>query len=576
MWGSVAADRRWLRLGVVGVTLVVALAATPAAEAMTRQRADALALRLLAPRHRHSPTGIIVYGLHSAVASGKTVGAFNGPERASSHALSGRTWLFWEDDAPGAFFAHPSRMLLLTDRGGHGSISNLQWWPLIDQRTVPFLEPDGSVPRRYVVYSSPGAYSGRSSDSVASPPPQEFGPAVAAPDNPPLQVGARDFTHDCLVTVGYETAPTGVFGAPETVAPDFEAMRAIAHQIGLRTIDGGDTTASMDEAVSSAIARGCSDVFLFLAGHGNASPQPAGVATRYGPGYRGGSIATAYVTPRDLNALFRAHNYTKPLAQRATFKVKIMSCHSGRFEDVLSRASNVQFFELSSRGDELAYGYMKDGARRRGHVIPNTEPHPFGASEFTNRDYNGLEIWAHSKAAAQDPDLATGLRDSFFEGAPYDFAATLRITHPIADYTPGAVSVTFPPEISAIHASFRAAPAGQKCQPPYCTTTYLVFGKGSDLHYTWRVSIPKDPECAKGFMPNKPVSQEATWYHADVSEGGYCNHTVYSANGYGHPGLVTVTVSNSSWSCVATFYGTQGPQGQPTYVGPAPQPCKHR
>lgn len=132
------------------------------------------------------------------------------------------------------------------------------------------------------------------------------------------------------------------------------------------------------------------------------------------------------------------------------------------------------------------------------------------------------------------------------------------------------------PTLKPIHAVFNPAPAGQSCHPPYCTTVYTEDANGHGLSYTWTVSIPKDPNCAKGFQPNKPNPNQATWYHADVSEGGYCNHTGqdYNASGSGHPGTVTVVVSNASWTCKATFDGTQGPQAQPTWDGPAPQACQ--
>ncbi|MGH2892073.1 MAG: hypothetical protein ACRDPM_02225 [Solirubrobacteraceae bacterium] len=106
------------------------------------------------------------------------------------------------------------------------------------------------------------------------------------------------------------------------------------------------------------------------------------------------------------------------------------------------------------------------------------------------------------------------------------------------------------PSLKPIHAVFTPAPAGQSCSPPYCTTAYTENATGEGLTYTWAVSIPKDPGCAKGFQPSKPNPNQATWYHADVSEGGYCNHTGqdYNASGSGHPGTATVVVSKSAAS----------------------------
>jgi Divergent InlB B-repeat domain len=123
------------------------------------------------------------------------------------------------------------------------------------------------------------------------------------------------------------------------------------------------------------------------------------------------------------------------------------------------------------------------------------------------------------------------------------------------------------PVLRPIHAVFTQATF---------STVYTENATGQDLKYQWAVSIPADPPCASGFQPGKPQANQATWYHADVSEGGPCNHSgsTYDATGRGHPGTVVVVVSNGYWSCVATYYGTQGDNGAPEGDGAAPQPCR--
>jgi hypothetical protein len=90
---------------------------------------------------------------------------------------------------------------------------------------------------------------------------------------------------------------------------------------------------------------------------------------------------------------------------------------------------------------------------------------------------------------------------------------------------------------------------------------------GQTLSYAWSVSIPNDPECAAGFKGNTPQSNQATWYHADASQGGPCNHAGQDYGASGHPGTVTVVVSAGSWHCTATIYGTI------TQQGPTPSQC---
>ncbi len=130
------------------------------------------------------------------------------------------------------------------------------------------------------------------------------------------------------------------------------------------------------------------------------------------------------------------------------------------------------------------------------------------------------------------------------------------------------------PKLTPIRAVFDPAPQGVSCAPPYCETTYTEKAKGKGLDYSWKVRIPTDRKCAKGFLGNRPHKNAATWYHADVTEGGYCDHSKYNASGSGHPGTVTVRVTNADWSCKATFRGTQGPQAQLSWNGPRPKKCR--
>lgn len=141
-----------------------------------------------------------------------------------------------------------------------------------------------------------------------------------------------------------------------------------------------------------------------------------------------------------------------------------------------------------------------------------------------------------------------------------------------------ALHMPLEPRLNPIHAVFTPAPAGESCSQPYCTTVYTEDATGEDLTYTWTVSIPDDPGCAAGFHPSTPRPNQATWYHADASEGGPCNHTGndYNASGYGHPGFVEVMVEDPWWVCYAIYHGTQGATGAPTGYGPEPQDCRAR
>jgi hypothetical protein len=120
------------------------------------------------------------------------------------------------------------------------------------------------------------------------------------------------------------------------------------------------------------------------------------------------------------------------------------------------------------------------------------------------------------------------------------------------------------PQLTPISASFN--------QDTF-TTTYTENATGPDLSYTWSVAIPTDEECAAGFNGNSPSPNQAAWFHKDKSQGGSCNHDGTRTGPRGHPGRVTVVVSNLGWTCKATYDGTQGDGGSLTGVGPSPEPC---
>lgn len=96
-------------------------------------------------------------------------------------------------------------------------------------------------------------------------------------------------------------------------------------------------------------------------------------------------------------------------------------------------------------------------------------------------------------------------------------------------------------------------------------TVYTESASGTGLTYAWSVSMSADPHCAAGFQGKVPSANQATWYHADITTGGQCDHTYYGAQG--HPGTVTVVVTSALWRCSATYVGTL------TGTGPAPAAC---
>jgi hypothetical protein len=96
----------------------------------------------------------------------------------------------------------------------------------------------------------------------------------------------------------------------------------------------------------------------------------------------------------------------------------------------------------------------------------------------------------------------------------------------------------------------------------YTVTASILNAPADDVvTYEWSVSIPADQKCAEGFRGGYPKPNQATWYHADKSEGGPCGHTGTESGPRGHPGTVTVTAADRFWICRNSYLGTQGDNG---------------
>jgi hypothetical protein len=258
---------------------------------------------------------------------------------------------------------------------------------------------------------------------------------------------------------------------------------------------------------------------------------------------------------------------------KAKFKFLINSCFSGRFVEELAPQPGVEYVATASGAEEVSYQALQ------GDTVAD---HPMeagtwvvGLTEEFRKILDGREpnVEAHdAKEARSDLVFALVLAadHSGIPGTGPDKAASSGLTHPSSISYVSTTGVPPEPKVSPIHAVFTASAPGAKCAPPACTTVYTVTAKGHNLTYAWSVSIPVDPGCADGFHASTPKPNQATWYHADESEGGPCNHggtTLYYGLSFGHPGWVTVEVKDKYWTCTAKFHGTQGENAQPAADG---------
>ncbi len=78
---------------------------------------------------------IIVFAWPDLLKKGDTIGPYNQPEIGSSISpkeIMEDSWFIWIDDAPAAYFAHPSRFVIISKETGQVSVSDENRWPVLN------------------------------------------------------------------------------------------------------------------------------------------------------------------------------------------------------------------------------------------------------------------------------------------------------------------------------------------------------------------------------------------------------------------------------------------------------------
>lgn len=398
---------------------------TSPASALTRSQANAIALRALAPAPHDS---VVVFGLARPLRRGSWVqDAGSGPSTIGRPRTVGRglraqtvarvrvmrvrrpAWLFWEDRAPYAGFAHLSVALLVDDRSGRVVAKRLfAWWPVVNGHRAAFTaSPAAYRSRRYRIYDSTGltvtagSAAGSGGDAAR---------AVAAGARRVASVSAGR-VRNCLISIGTREDPD--------FAGSFAAVRDLARRLGLKpgrrfkeATDGVDLAAKVRDAISR---QGCNQITLVLIGHasypairgldpvlhavhlgGTPSPQ-LGLRFR---STRGG-VREQRLDATAVKALILANR------TRAIFNVVVESCWSGWTKDVLEQkprppnlgvvATSAGKYELSTQyvagpsffpqvqlGGVLGNPFPVRLPRIPSHALRNDVPNPRRASGFIN------------------------------------------------------------------------------------------------------------------------------------------------------------------------------------------------
>ena len=460
-----------------GTRLVVALLAATAvggaapgpACALTRARANQIALSVLRPQ---GATGrVVVFGLPAPLGPRQTVSVV-APGVSTFRPLGRRAWLYWEDQGYGAEFSHPSVLLLIGDRGG-GVLRRqaLSIYPLVDGGPPPFLASvAGYRDPRYQVFSSvPGSTATPRTATPRSPilaRAAEVHYSVGPGVHNPVNVAPGTFAHDCLVTVGNGDITVNGRRRRTFQSNGYDAIHQWATDVGLRTETSGGSAEEMTQSVNEIAGpnahTGCTDVMIYIHGHG--TPPPTGriefqpgqytdAAKQEGNGPPGVTTAVSLKVVQPTGRKLESRDVTTEHADvitpadiirtielfpNLTFKFKLDTCFAGRFLDDLKAVPRLLVFEYSSSGTEVSYGHIPRGPTldARGNadwsrMVTNGEDNPNDASEPTNANVHGLYDWAQSPDLQDGVSpLATAVRDAFDRGAKDDFSRQMGYTHP--------------------------------------------------------------------------------------------------------------------------------------------------
>jgi hypothetical protein len=509
-------------------------------------------LRLLSPSKQRGSVALFV--LPRPLVAGDVVveGGIEGVVTPGPHVLSGTklaapAYLFWLDRAYGAEFEHPSTLLLIDARSGRAiARRDLLWPPVVDGKPVIFAASNASYhARRYQLFAHvPSLRQPRHAVRRTS------GAARAA---------SGAFPQDCMIMIGNRADPT--------FTGSFTAMRVWAESVGLANSYAADKNALADDVKTSA-ARGCTDVLLYVAGHG--TPPPGWTDPNTGKTYPGGppgvelgqrftfdarantTLTQEMLSETDLAAILAAN----PTLQ---FKLKIDSCFSGRFKG-LAAQTNLRVLEVSSAADQPSQGFLADADYvQNGKTVKwaTVSDNPNRATEFTNGDVHGLIAWGRSAQEQKDhPGLAGALARSETLGLDYNGSALIPAGNP-GHTDPG---VTTNPALAA----------GGTTKPPVAAASYTCVGNQVKLFYNWNVDTVADGGTAPSFSTGgKPycIDNIATYHWHDgkgvakpgtielIGTGGTLSVGPWQATG-----STTYNATNDNWTVIP------GKPGKPVVI----------
>ncbi len=248
------------------------------------------------------------------------------------------SWFYWIDDAPGAHFVHPNRFVLVSVATGEVTVSEQDWWPVLDGEGLWTREADYWNPANH-------AFS-----NVEPPQPAAGEPQDEARDEGGAAAGGG--RRVALVVNGWEEGETheetfeedaeGMTDALER--GDFDVTYLGPEQDDNPDRDGENTWQNRDEFWDANADLGAGDTLVvFVTSHGSSPDTDQDFEEGNGPrSYYGG------VSETELREQLGS------IDQEATIIVVVNGCESGGAGDGMDEAADITLTATSDTDSSYA------------------------------------------------------------------------------------------------------------------------------------------------------------------------------------------------------------------------------
>jgi hypothetical protein len=313
-------------------------------------------------------------------------------------------WFYYEDRGPYQAYQHAGRIALVGTRTGKVFVSKTMLWPPLVGRQLPtfLLDEKGYRDSGQRVFVRGWKLGDR-----ATPPATSIADNLASRQKVADALAAE---RSCAVRISdalgnfYDRGPVDrtraffgeIFDGLARLNPGFVTDRY--------TIKAKTTPMNFVQRVISQ--KGCKDVFIYLAGGGYLSGEPAvNVGTR---GRSDGRIEQIAVTASQLRALIQKN-------PSVTFKLKLDAPSSGAFLPRVAGLPNLLIFESSSHARQGSFIALSQIVGPSGRQAVNSG-NPRQLIEFTNRQLYGIQTFINSSREVDNASNAkrSGKAPSFF------------------------------------------------------------------------------------------------------------------------------------------------------------------